>query len=381
MTNFSGRKVAIVASFSGTGGVERMISNLSAGFAGLGTKVDLLMIRKDNLQYLRPTPSMRLLPLSASHNLSAIPEIASYLRRERPDAVLAAKDRAILAVAVARRLAGSRCRVVGRLGTTVSAGISHRSVAAKWLRKTAMRRAHAMIDATICVSKGVAADLASITGLPLEKFPVVPNPVVTPDLFEKAARPAPHPWLAEPGVPVIVGMGRLTKQKGFDVLIRAFASVRRSAEVRLLILGEGRERERLEAAARELGIAEEVDLPGFTPDPYPILARASLFVLSSRWEGSPNALTEALALGVPAVATDCPSGPREILQDGRVAPLVPVDDHAALASAILEVLAAPPDEETLKAAAAPYSQEASARRYLEIMLGHCQARTVPPRRA
>ena len=134
-----------------------------------------------------------------------------------------------------------------------------------------------------------------------------------------------------------------------------------------MVLGEGADRPALEALAGELGIGERLDLVGHQANPYAWLARASLFVLSSAWEGSPNALTEALALGVPAVATDCPSGPREILDGGRVAPLVPVADWEALARAMAATLEAPPPAETLREAVAEYTQEASARAYLRVL--------------
>ncbi len=345
-----------------------MITNLCGGLARLGAQVDLLLIRREAPYTLSSSESIRVLPLRANHNLSAVPEIAAYLRRERPRAVLAAKDRAIAAVALARRLAGVECRVVGRLGTTVSAGIAHKNPLARWMRKRMMRLAHASINGTVCVSRGVAQDLASITGLPLDKFPVIPNPVITADLKVMAEDGPNHPWFLKEGAPVIMGMGRLTRQKGFDTLIRAFAMVRRQMDARLLILGEGRDRPQLEALAEALGLAGSVDLPGFSPNPYAMLSRASLFCLSSRWEGSPNALTEALALGTPAVSTDCPSGPREILRDGEVCPLVPVDRPEAMAEAMIRTLKNPPPAELLRAAAAPYSLEASARRYLDILL-------------
>src|SRR5690606_37626457 len=136
-----------------------------------------------------------------------------------------------------------------------------------------------------------------------------------------------------PAPPVLVAAGRLVPQKNFPLLLAAFAQLRAQRPARLLILGEGRERPRLEAAAHELGIAADVALPGHVDNPYAAYARASLFVLSSDWEGLPTVLIEALACGCPIVATDCPSGPAEILQGGRYGSLVPMGDAAALAQA------------------------------------------------
>jgi len=166
-----------------------------------------------------------------------------------------------------------------------------------------------------------------------------------------------------------MGMGRLTRQKDFPTLIRAFAVVRSQSSCRLMILGEGQDRSKLKRLTEVLGIQDDVDFPGFVANPYRFLSRAKLFVLSSVWEGSPNALSEAMALGVPVVATDCPSGPREILQGGLYGPLVPMGDVDALAEAMRATLANPPDKVFLKLAVTDYTAEISSRRYLEVLLG------------
>ena len=195
------------------------------------------------------------------------------------------------------------------------------------------------------------------------------NPVVSDALRARARQPTGHRWLPGDGIPVIVGMGRLTRQKDFATLIRAFARVRQGLPARLIVLGEGEDRDDLEALCRSLGVAADVDLPGFVANPYAILARARLFVLSSRWEGLPGALIEALACGARVVATDCPSGPREILDDGRYGQLVPVEDEAALADAMRAALdgsfvAADPG-----AWLARFDAEANTDRYLELLVG------------
>ncbi|MGB5494721.1 MAG: glycosyltransferase, partial [Sedimenticolaceae bacterium] len=165
-------------------------------------------------------------------------------------------------------------------------------------------------------------------------------------------------------VPVILGAGRLTEQKDFATLLRAFARMQALRPVRLVILGEGRLRGELERLADELGVGDRVALPGFTTNPYAWLARAALFVLSSAWEGSPNVLTEALALGVPSVATDCPSGPRELLAGGRYGALVAVGDPGGLAEAMLATLEAPLPAGQLRQAVSDYTAEAAALGYL-----------------
>jgi glycosyltransferase involved in cell wall biosynthesis len=365
--NESAPRLAVFASFSGQGGVERMLANLAAGFLEAGVGVDLVLARAHGEHLAAIPQGVRVLQLGTRHTGTALPGLVRYLRENRPAAVLAAKDRAIRVALLARRLSGVEIPLVGRLGTTVSAALQGKSRLRKFGWYAGMRLFYPHVDRLVTVSQGVKEDLLAITGLPSERVAVIRNPVITPELHRLAAEEVTHPWLVKPDLPVIVGMGRLTRQKGFPDLIAAFARLRRRRPCRLLILGEGRDRERLKSLAARLGVDGDVELTGFLANPYAVLARASLFVLSSLWEGSPNALTEALALGRPAVATDCPSGPREILAGGKYGPLVPVGDVAALAEAMEQTLSRPLPPETLRAAVADYTVEASARRYLEAL--------------
>ncbi len=360
-------RLPILISFSGEGGPERMVLNLAEGIAARGLTVDLLAIRADSAHLDRLPAGVNLIDLGVRHSGLAAPAIARYLKRERPAALLAAKDRAIRAAVAARWLAGVDCRIVGRLGTNLSAALEGRSGLARWLRVAPMRLSYRRVECVVAVSEGVAADTARLTGLPAARIAVVRNPVLTPRLAELAAAPCPHPWLTDGGDPVVLGAGRLTEQKDFATLLRAFARLDAERPARLIVLGEGRLRAVLESLATELGVRARVALPGFDANPYAWMARAQLFVLSSAWEGSPNVLTEALALGVPAVATDCPSGPRELLAGGRFGPLVPVGDPGALAAAMRATLAAPLPAATLRTAVAGYTQDAAADGYLAAL--------------
>lgn len=361
------RRIAVLASFSGHGGVERMVLNLVREFARRGLPVDLLPIRAEGGHFRDLPPEVEVVDLKARHSATAIPAIAGYLRRVRPAALLAAKDRAGRAAVWGRRLAGVDTRVVIRLGTTLSAALAGRGRWARQARYWPMRSVYPGADRIVAVSRGVADDTLAITGLPPERVTVVRNPVITPELADLAAADVDHPWLQDDGVPVLLGVGRLTRQKDFSTLLRAFARLRAERPCRLVVLGEGRDRPALEALAAELGVAADLDLPGFSDNPYPWMARADCFVLSSRWEGSPNVLTEAMAVGTAVVATDCPSGPREVLRGGTVAPLVPMGDAAALAEAVRGVLDAPPDATALRAAVAGYTVERSADGYLAAL--------------
>lgn len=360
-------RVGIFVSFSGRGGVERMVCNLAEGMQEAGVAVDLVLARARG-EHLDGIPAgVRVVHLHARHTFSALGPLVRYLRRERPAALLAAKDRAIRTALVARRLAGGEPRLVGRLGTTVSAALAGRGALRRWWWYRGMRLFYGHVDLIVAVSEGVAADVRAITGLTAERVRVIPNPVVGPRLHQLAAVAVDHPWLAADAPPVILGVGRLTRQKDFPTLVRAFARLRGERDARLMILGEGGERPALEALARRLGVEGDVALPGFAANPYAPMARAALFVLSSAWEGSPNALTEAMALGTPVVATDCPSGPREILRGGRVAPLVPVGDDEALAAAMADQLRAPAAAPALAQAVAAYRIDRSAAAYLRAL--------------
>lgn len=356
------RRIALFASFSGEGGVERMLLNLAGGFCDVGYGVDLLTIRRDSRHLAALPPGVRHVPLPVRHALSAIPPLARYLRREQPAALLAAKDRANRAAVLARALAGRPLPLALRLGTHLGGFRGSRHTPGDHLRGALYRRA----EAVIVVSQAMADDLIPRFGLAPQQVRVIRNPVVTPGLVTLAQAPCPHPWL-EQDTPVIVGMGRFTRQKDFPTLLNAFAELRAQRPARLVLLGDGAGQADCAALADTLGIADDLLLPGFVANPYAWLARARLFVLSSRWEGSPNALAEALALGVPSVATDCLSGPRELLADGRYGPLVPVGDASALCAAMAATLAAPLPAATLQQAVHDYRQDTSAAAYLAAL--------------
>jgi len=356
--------IAVLVSYSGDGGVERMMVNLAGALARTGRPVDLIRARATGSQTRLPE-GVRVIDLPTNHTRTAAGPLAHYLRNERPAGLLAAKDRANRVAVRARNRAGTGTPLAVRVGTHLGESLRGRSRLHRALRYRLARATYSKADAVVAVSRGVAEDLARIVGLDPGAIRVVPNPVITPALHEQAEPAAEHPWLApERAEPVLLAAGRLTRQKDFATLLRAFARLQLRTPARLVILGEGPKRGDLEALARELGIADRVDLPGFLANPYPVLARADLFVLSSAWEGSPNVLTEALALGTPVVATDCPSGPRELLGDGHYGPLVPVGDDTALAQAMAGVLDHPPEAATLQEAVTAYNAEASARAYL-----------------
>jgi glycosyltransferase involved in cell wall biosynthesis len=194
------------------------------------------------------------------------------------------------------------------------------------------------VESLVAVSEGAAADLAQTLRLPRNIVKVIYNPIISPEMFEKAKESFDHPWFAPRQPPVLLGIGRLVPEKDFRTLVLAFEKVRRHMPCRLMILGEGKDLMALRGIVNSAGLSDDVAFPGFVENPYKYMARSSLFVLSSLREGLPTVLIEALALGVPVVSTDCESGPREILEGGRYGQLVKPGDADALAAAIREAL-------------------------------------------
>ena len=213
-----------------------------------------------------------------------------------------------------------------------------------------VRRTYPDAAAIVAVSSALADDVARRNRLDRSRIQVIHNPAVPDDIAARTAEPVDHPWFAPGAAPVILGAGRLSAAKDFRTLVEAFALVRAQREARLVILGAAKTPKktakniaRLQRLADDLGVGSDLWLPGMVANPLAYMARAGLYVLSSRQEGLPTVLIEALASGCPCVATDCPSGPREILDGGRYGRLVPVGEPRIMADAILATLAAPPD--------------------------------------
>jgi glycosyltransferase involved in cell wall biosynthesis len=213
----------------------------------------------------------------------------------------------------------------------------------------------------------VADDLAAVTGVQRDSVTTIYNPVVDDKLYEQANAPLEHPWFAPGSVPVILGVGRLTDQKDFPTLLRAFARVRARRKVRLVILGEGKLRSALEDMIAELGLQADVQLPGFVQNPFNFMAKAAVLGLSSLYEGLPGVLIQALACGCPVVSTNCPGGSAEILDDGKIGPLVTPGDDAAFAEALECVLDDPPDKSGLRERAELFSTDRASEQYLGLL--------------
>ena len=356
----------------GGGGAERVMTHLANGLIARGHKLDMVMFERRGPYLTDLHPAARVIDLRAKEVHKGIRPLAAYLRVERPGAVVSALDHANAAALLARLMARVPVPVVltvhaAHSRTQATANLGARGLA---VRQT-IRWAYPMADAVVAVSKGTADDMIASTGVPRGLVRVIYNPVINPEVTEQAREVVDHPWYGPGEPPVIVAMGRLQAPKDFDTVLRAFAFAREHRDLRLMILGEGGERRRLESLVSHLGLAQTVAMPGFVRNPFAFLGRASLFVLSSVSEALPTALIEALALGIPVVSTDCRSGPAEILQGGRYGNLVPVGDADAMAGALLAELAHPhptPPASVLR----PFTVEAALDAYEDLVLSLTQ---------
>lgn len=342
MTLVADRK-AVIALFLPSlegGGAERVTVTLAQAFSLRGFEVDIVLGRAVG-PYLDDVPaSVKIVDLSASRVLWSLPKLANYLSDRRPSVLISALIHSNIIATCAARYAVPDMRVILGIHHTLSEAYQRNPHSG--LLRLLVPVIYRWADAMVAVSNGVAEDLSVLMGVEAERIHVIYNPIDAAALLLASKEPTGHPQLFDGAAPVIIGVGSLLPGKDFSTLARAFALVREKINARLVIVGEGVERGHLEDLSVELGIERDVYFPGFVANPYSYLVRSSVFVLSSISEGLPTAMLEAAFLGLPIVATDCKSGPREILEGGRYGRLIPIRDPVRMADAILEVLRDPP---------------------------------------
>ncbi len=317
-----------------------MTVNLASGFLCRGYRVDILVCRRgpDGVAEIAVPAGARVIDQGVTKPIRGVPGLARYLKREKPLALVATMTHVCIAALLARRLAGGGvcvCRQVNTLSRMFAGTRGYN----RWLTLL-MARLLFPHGETVAVSHGVADDLAYAIGMDRERVSVIYEPGLGRDIDARLAQRADHPWFAEGEVPVFLAAGRLAPVKGFDVLLDAFARLTGEVDARLLILGEGPERGALEARTAALGLTDRVAYAGYVPNVLAYMNQCAAFVMPSRWEGLGVVLLEALYVGAPIIATDCPHGPREILKNGRFGTLVPVDDAQALSVAMKHALSA-----------------------------------------
>lgn len=348
------------------GGAERSMVNLMNGLVERSISVDLILVKREGPFVSLVDPRVNIIDFGGKRLLASITDLVSYLKKERPQALLSSLEDTNVVAILAKHLARVSTKVVVNVQNTVSQEFKHGTSLKKRLAPLMVRFFYPWSNIIVPVSQGVANDLVKL-GISPQSIEVIHNPVVTPEIAQKVNQPVNHPWLKPNQPPVIVGVGRLDRQKDFPTLIKALALVRQKIPARLMILGEGSDRNSLESLVKQLNLTEAVALPGFVNNPYAYMAKAGVFVLSSLYEGLPTVLIEAMAGGTPVVATNCPSGPWEILAGGKYGKLVEIGDTEAIAQAIINTLQQPLDSNLLKQRAFEFSLEKSLDKYCHVL--------------
>ncbi len=362
-------KIAFYGFREGGGGRNNVLINLVNALSDEGICVDLVLNSNPKSETDLFHKNVRIINFESGTFIGKVYSLTRYIEREGPELIICDSnlEKTNRIAALSKILSNNKVKLVFRIGITLTELMRQRNFINRFLFHRSIRLTFPYADLIVANAQGVALDVRQLTGIPLEKIKVLKNTTVSNAIGKKAEESIEHPWFKPGAPPVVLGVGRLRRKNDFVTLLRAFAKVREHKESRLVILGDGSERGKLLSLAEELGILDSIDLPGFAANPFAYMRRASLFVLSSLFEGSPNSLIEALAVGTPVVATDCHSGPREILQDEKFGPLVPVGDVDAMAKAMLETLENPPDRDFLKSAADPYRTENCTRAYLQAL--------------
>jgi glycosyltransferase involved in cell wall biosynthesis len=365
-------RIALFLSSMEGGGVERLMLNLAHGFQEKELDVEIVLAKAYGHRLLDVPKGCTIIDLGVRWGKGdkrialSLPALTNYLSQTRPHVLIAAPGYSGVIALLARWLARTRTAVIVIIDSALSPFLSGRwherfyvYLVRHWFR-------HA--SAIIASSHYVAKQLIELARIPSERVTAVYNPVVTAEIFEAAKDPPDHPWFQGDDIPMVLAIGRLVKEKDFSLLIRAFEIVRNTRYAKLVILGEGNERLRLEKLVQELRLSEDVALLGYKRNPYSYIARASVLVLSSSREALSNVLIEAMALGTPVVATNTLSGgPAEILRNGEYGKLVKVGDEQELAKAINETLETSADLDRLRKRSMDFNVENAIAGYLEVI--------------
>ena len=330
-------RIAMMIPTLAGGGAERTYLILAKGFQKSGYQVDLIVARATGEYLSQIPPGIELVDLKASRMAKTLPGLVRYLQTRRPRVLMPGLELTHMIALMAQMASGVPSKVIVTIHSVISQN-DHFYLPTRSLEKQLMKLLYPQAGEIIAVSKGVAEDFSSFLGFPLSSLRVIYNPIITAGMLEKAQQPFQHAWLDEGQPPVILSVGRLHPVKDIPMLIKAFALARQHTPLRLMILGEGKQREELESLVRQMGLQEDISMPGFQQNPYAFLRRAAMLVLSSRHEAFGRVLIEAMACGCTVISTDCPGGVAELVDNGKYGHLVPVGDAEAMAQAILDVL-------------------------------------------
>ncbi len=312
------------------GGAERVFVNLANEFANNGFDVDLVLVQKEGPYLGEVDKKIKIIDLKSKRVLFALIPLIFYLRKNKPSHILSTLTHANIIAIIAKKISLVNSKIIIRQEIYFSSIPSNKL---KLIASFVYRKS----DVVVALSKDMADNLIKNININKNQLVVINNPIIE-KIEKEFSDVISHPFFRNKEGKIILSIGRLSEQKDFRNLILSFSQIREESNAKLIILGEGDERINLNKLIKELNLEEYIDMPGFINNPYKYMANSDLFVLSSKYEGFPNVLIESLACGIPIISTDCPSGPREILDDGKYGKLVPVGDVDALAKAIGESL-------------------------------------------
>lgn len=348
------------------GGAERVMIDLAHEFSNLGQDIEFVLMQTTGDFMPVAQRKFQIFDLGVPRTREVPSALARYLRARKPDAVIANMWPLTSAAVIGRAMSQHECRLLLMEHITLTQQYSSWGRVHAGMMAASMAATYRFADLVAAVSEGAAKDTARLARLSSERVKVLHNPI--PQRRAPSSEAMEHAealWVCPPGQRILT-VGSFKDQKNHPLLLSAFADLG-YPEARLMLVGQGAKETSLRAMAAELGITDRVVFAGFHLDPTPFYQTADLFVLSSDYEGLPTVLIESLACGTPVVSTDCPSGPAEILENGRYGVLVPVRDAQALACAMKEALAAPHDPDLLKQRASDFAPEIAAKRYLELL--------------
>lgn len=359
------KKISILLPSLRGGGLEKQMLTLCEELFRRGLNLDLVVINNINGAYT-PPHDLNLIDLKAKQIRFALFSLVKYLRSTRPDILFSAETPVNALAIMAKLLCGFPERLIISEHNHLTSVAKNAARFGDQLRPFLARYLYPQADLIITVSDGVANDLIDRYRIKKHKVRTIRNLFNIKKIISDSQVKIEHPWFDKSDIPIIITIGRLSLQKDQATLIRAFARLRLNRACRLIILGEGPERPMLLQLAKDLNVINDIFMPGFVSNPYAFMAKAKVFVLSSAWEGLPGVLIEALACGIPIVATDCPSGPAEILENGRYGRLIPIGEEQAMAEAISEMLDHPHSTSMLRQRAMDFSAENIISQYLNI---------------
>ena len=360
------KKITLILPDLIAGGAQRIVLNLAKGFIENNYQVDLILLTNKGNFFDKIPDKVKLLRLGNSldlPNFVSLPlsgyRLIRYLRTNSPDILISSLTGTNLFTLAFKMLSATKIPLLV-IEHSVLENVKRGFV------KLMIKFCYPLANKIICVSQGIQSDLQSL-GIAKKYLITINNPIDIDYIRHQSTIDCAHPWLRDKSTPVVIAVGRLVEAKGFDLLLQAFTQVIAKTPSRLIILGEGPLHESLVDLAKRLNISQYVDFVGYVDNPFNYIKLSDIFVLSSKWEGFVGVLLEAMALGTSVVATNCRASPSEILKNGQIGKLVPVNDPDLLADAIVTTLANPQSSSELMARASEFEIDKITNKYIDLI--------------